>query len=431
MTGTGKTSTARKMGQIYYDMGLLSSADVVESSATDLVGQYVGQTGPKTQKLLESALGRVLFIDEAYRLADGRFGQEAMDELVDSITKPAFFHKMIIILAGYDKHLNELMATNPGLTSRFPEALQFYALSSGSCIRLLTTLLSSRKKSLQERGKVDFDMSALEQPVKKFIVAMGARFEALSHTPGWANARDVETTARTIFNKALQTGESATISVSENQVLEALDDLLSDRTSRGRMPEKLPLRQSMAPEEEPLEPLYQLPTIICADSISIEHDPDEEHTLFPDPNAQVYSSADTRDAGVDDEVWQQLQQDKVAALALEQGYSELQKVEAKQRQHVQKLTEALATPANLDDNTKRLHEQARLRRDAERREQEAILEKLVKEKAAREEMRCQEERKQQKLREMGVCPVGYRWIKSKKGYRCAGGSHFVSDAQLA
>ncbi|KAI9375597.1 hypothetical protein BJX61DRAFT_539613 [Aspergillus egyptiacus] len=100
--GTGKTSTARKMGKVYYDMGLLSSAEVLEKSATDLMGQYV------------------LLVDEAYRLADGPYAKEAMEEIVDCITKPKFFQRLIIILAGYDKDINRLMAINPGLTSRFP-----------------------------------------------------------------------------------------------------------------------------------------------------------------------------------------------------------------------------------------------------------------------------------------------------------------------
>jgi hypothetical protein len=86
--GTGKTTTAEKMGKVYFDMGFLATAEVVMCSAIDLVGQYVGQTGPKTKKLLEKALGKVLFIDEAYRLAEGHFAKEAMDELVDCLTKP-------------------------------------------------------------------------------------------------------------------------------------------------------------------------------------------------------------------------------------------------------------------------------------------------------------------------------------------------------
>lgn len=109
-------------------MGFLASADVIEASATDLIGQYLGQTGPKTQTLLEKALGKVLLIDEAYRLGEGQFAKEAMDEIVDCITKPKYYQKLIIILAGYDTDINRLMAMNPGLTSRFPESIEFHGL---------------------------------------------------------------------------------------------------------------------------------------------------------------------------------------------------------------------------------------------------------------------------------------------------------------
>jgi len=88
--GTGKTTTARKMGQVYYDMGFLSSAEVVECSASDLVGEYVGQTGPKTRNLFEKAIGKVLFVDEAYRLSQGHFAQEAIDEVVGLMTNEKF-----------------------------------------------------------------------------------------------------------------------------------------------------------------------------------------------------------------------------------------------------------------------------------------------------------------------------------------------------
>ncbi|KAL8676760.1 MAG: hypothetical protein Q9224_007255, partial [Gallowayella concinna] len=93
--GTGKTTTARKMGQVYYDMGFVSSAEVFECSATDLVGQYVGHTGPKTVAQLEKALGKILFIDEAYRLSEGHFAREAVNELVDQLTKPQYLNKLV------------------------------------------------------------------------------------------------------------------------------------------------------------------------------------------------------------------------------------------------------------------------------------------------------------------------------------------------
>ena len=106
------------MGQVYYDMGFLSTAKVVECSASDLIGQYVGQTGPKTQKQLEKALGQVLFVDEAYRRAEGLFATEAVNELVDILTKPKFLGKMVVILAGYDDDMNRLLSVNPGPAHR-------------------------------------------------------------------------------------------------------------------------------------------------------------------------------------------------------------------------------------------------------------------------------------------------------------------------
>lgn len=186
MAGTGKTSTARKMGQVYYDMGLLASTEVIEKSATDLIGQYVGQTRPKTQNLLEHALGKVLFIDEPYHLAEGNFAKEAMDELVDCITKPKFARKLIIILAGYDADINQLISINPGLTSRFPKSLQFKPLSPGNCIQLLKKLLSKKKRSLLEQSQTKFDISCVQHPDPNLNKKMTQGFDTLSKTASWA-----------------------------------------------------------------------------------------------------------------------------------------------------------------------------------------------------------------------------------------------------
>ncbi|KXT07703.1 hypothetical protein AC578_10169 [Pseudocercospora eumusae] len=142
---SSKTTTARKMGRIYRDLGILATDEVLEKSASDLVGQYVGHTGDKTKKLLESALSKVLLIDEAYRLAKGDFAKEATDELVDLLTKPQFARKLIVILAGYDHDIERLMATNPSLTSRFPEKIPFQGLSLESCATLLTLRLAREK----------------------------------------------------------------------------------------------------------------------------------------------------------------------------------------------------------------------------------------------------------------------------------------------
>jgi hypothetical protein len=134
------------MGKVYYEMGFLATAEVIECSAKDLVGEYVGQTGPKAQKLIESALGKVLFVDEAYRLGEGPYGKEAVDELVDSITKPRFLNKLVIILAGYDREINEMLDVNPGLSSRFAEAVDFQKLKPESCYQLLQSTLERKSQ---------------------------------------------------------------------------------------------------------------------------------------------------------------------------------------------------------------------------------------------------------------------------------------------
>ena len=82
-------------------MEFLASDNVVECSVTDIVGEYVGQMGPKVTRKVDEALGKVLFIDKAYRLGEGSFTKEAIDELVDCLTKPKYNGKMIAILAGY------------------------------------------------------------------------------------------------------------------------------------------------------------------------------------------------------------------------------------------------------------------------------------------------------------------------------------------
>ncbi|KAF9474773.1 P-loop containing nucleoside triphosphate hydrolase protein, partial [Pholiota conissans] len=191
--GTGKTTIARKMGQVFYDMGFLGSAEVVECSASDLVGQYVGQTGPKTKKLFEKALGKVLFIDEAYRLGEGQFAQEAIDEMVGLVTQPRFKSKLVIILAGYENDMNRLMSVNAGLSSRFPDQITFENMDAESCISVVRKELM--KKNVEVEG-IDDSTSVLYNEMKEIIRDM-------SELNDWGNARDMITFSKDIINLSL------------------------------------------------------------------------------------------------------------------------------------------------------------------------------------------------------------------------------------
>ena len=88
--GTGKTIIAKKIGQVFYNISFLSTIKVVEYSASEIISKYIGHTGPLVRIQLDKALSRVLFINEAYRLADGHFAKEAINELVDSVIKERY-----------------------------------------------------------------------------------------------------------------------------------------------------------------------------------------------------------------------------------------------------------------------------------------------------------------------------------------------------
>lgn len=124
--GTGKTTVARIIGEVLYQKGIISQKKFIEVSRSDLVAGYVGQTAIKTREILESALGGVLFIDEAYSLSQGTgndFGIEAIDEILKFMED----HRkdIVIILAGYTKEMGEFMQTNSGLVSRVPHTFDF------------------------------------------------------------------------------------------------------------------------------------------------------------------------------------------------------------------------------------------------------------------------------------------------------------------
>ena len=123
--GTGKTTMARVVAKMFHAMGLLKSGHLVETDKGDLVAEYVGQTAGKTEEVFRSALGGVLFVDEAYAITnDGSsFGQECIDTLVKLIED--YRGEILVILAGYSKEMNDFMKANSGLESRFPLIIEF------------------------------------------------------------------------------------------------------------------------------------------------------------------------------------------------------------------------------------------------------------------------------------------------------------------
>ncbi|KAI0888621.1 P-loop containing nucleoside triphosphate hydrolase protein [Annulohypoxylon maeteangense] len=416
--GTGKTTTAKKMGKVYYDMGFLSEATVLECSATDIIGQYVGHTGPMVQKKFDDALGRVLFIDEAYRLAEGHFAKEAMDEIVDCLTKERYQNKLVVILAGYDNDINRLMNQNPGLTSRFPETVVFSSLPPRHCRELLFQCLQKKKldiKGLEDSPTLDSKLLDL--------------FGTLSQTPSWGSARDVQTLAKSIFSKIMKskTPDPNRI-VPEDLVVDVIKAMIKERTDRATATQPnsmlnipLPMQLQQAFQEPPPPPQVStaIETATAPPEEKQEQQPEKEK---PSPeNPAATNATSTRDAGVSDEVWEQLQRDRLISIQRQNALLETQRKAAELERKVREEEEALKRQqdeAKRREQLRRL-EILRMRRDVEERKRKE-----------KEEAEMREKQAQAKLRALGRCVVGFEWIKQAGGYRCAGGTHWMSDGAL-
>ena len=143
--GTGKTTIARLVSRYLKAMGVLSGGQLIEVTRADLVGKYVGHTAPLTQQVIRSALGGVLFIDEAYSLyrgADDSFGLEAIDTIVKGMEDHR--EDLIVILAGYTKEMEEFLTANSGLRSRFPNIIEFPDYTAEELLAI--TKLTAKKK---------------------------------------------------------------------------------------------------------------------------------------------------------------------------------------------------------------------------------------------------------------------------------------------
>ena len=180
--GTGTTTVARRMGKMFEALGLLPGCDTKEAKASDLLTGFVGQAGMDTRELLREARGGVLFIDEAYQLdptRGGSFMTEAVDELVGALTEEEFKGKLLVILAGYDKDMEQMLSGNPGLQSRFSERVHFHDFDANATAELLQMELE-RKGILLEIGDMN-DLCRLAQ--------------RLVESKGFGNARDLVTWA--------------------------------------------------------------------------------------------------------------------------------------------------------------------------------------------------------------------------------------------
>jgi len=289
MPGTGKTTVARRMGDLFHQLGLLGSAEVVEVPASEftpgrgvienkhstdaespprrprvykymsmhpkrkscghvryrfecllsmtLLPGFVGQSAGKTREIFQRARGKVLFVDEAYRLNPRRGGSymsEVLDEIVQILTEPEFKNKLLLIFAGYDEDMEALLAVNAGLKSRVPGRLYFKPFDVADSMAILKRRLAPKLKLAPCA-----DDAAL--------AAMAARLIA---APGWANGRDIDTWAKAVVREVARDPEGKRTATATAALLEAALSPLIASKQRGagaqKQQKELPLPRELS-----------------------------------------------------------------------------------------------------------------------------------------------------------------------------------------
>ena len=185
--GTGKTTVARLVAQIYKELGLLSKGTLIETDRSGLVAGYVGQTAIKVKQVVEKALGGVLFIDEAYSLTSNGIQNDFGGEVIDTLVKMMEDHRdnLVVIVAGYKKEMEEFLKSNTGLVSRFNKFIDFPDYTIEELMKILD--------SMAENSGVYFEEDA-KQLLKRDIENMPDR-----QAKAFGNARGIRNTFETIM----------------------------------------------------------------------------------------------------------------------------------------------------------------------------------------------------------------------------------------
>ncbi len=205
--GTGKTTIARKIAEIYKELGILSIGQLIEVDRSSLVAGYVGQTAEKVHQVVDKAKGGVLFIDEAYTLtshSENDFGQEAIDILLKLMEDNR--DKFVTIVAGYPKEMEDFLESNPGLRSRFNKRIEFEDYT-------MEELMAIFEKMCAE---YDYKMTDSAKAVLENI------FKGIINNKNFANAREVrnyfEKVVNSHANRVMQVG------ISDSNQLQLIDD---------------------------------------------------------------------------------------------------------------------------------------------------------------------------------------------------------------
>ncbi len=179
--GTGKTTVARLLAQMYRSMGLLKRGQLVEVDRAGLVGQYVGLTAVKTERVLRRALDGVLFIDEAYALARDAerldFGDEAIETLLKRMEDHR--HRLVVIVAGYPRLMQRFLESNPGLRSRFSREIEFPDYSTDELVAIFGRFAGEAEYALGEGAEDTLRVDLRERGARRVVRQRALRAHAV------------------------------------------------------------------------------------------------------------------------------------------------------------------------------------------------------------------------------------------------------------
>lgn len=176
--GTGKTTVGLKMADILYQLGYIKKGHLLTVTRDDLVGQYIGHTAPKTKEVLKKAMGGVLFIDEAYYLYkpdnERDYGQEAIEILLQVMENQR--DELVVVLAGYKEPMDKFFESNPGLSSRIANHIDFPDYTVDELLKISKIMLDEQQYQLTPDAEI----------------ALGQYIQLRKEKPLFANARSIK-----------------------------------------------------------------------------------------------------------------------------------------------------------------------------------------------------------------------------------------------
>ncbi|KAI2624972.1 P-loop containing nucleoside triphosphate hydrolase protein [Hypoxylon sp. NC1633] len=444
--GTGKTTAANMMAELFYSIGYISMPRVVEYYPTDFIAQYIGQTRHRTRQKLTEAIGRLLFIGDICRLLKGTYENEAVDELKLFLSQPAHRSNVIVILEGDTDSVNELMRS-PGISSVLYKEIIFENIPPDDCISLL-------RRHLEHSGlaaEADF----LGNPHSPDYDKVKQLLRDIQSIPGWSNARDVKQLAieamgklfdldddqaqnaiaefptivaacivRKIIQKATLYSETGSNDRTSRQLEKLVDWEASAKLASYTQSTQLPPRQASTATARNLEAMGNYAIDRGINEIGFQNRAHESSSKFQTAEARV----ENKKPEADEYQGKEETEDSEANAMREEGVPDYilkhleRKIETQSRRH-----------AWLKSEVERLE---RERQDAGDRvvnlmgeEWDKLEEKISAELKVKKELLQNEEKIQEALRKFGLCEAEYG-TGVDEGDSCEDGSHFVTEAEV-